>query len=115
MHEVVVPNGTTILISILNSNRDPAVWGPDACEWKPERWLSPLPDTVIDAPTPGAYSNLWVFYSFDIKDLRLIVLVVKNDVYGWFPGMHVSVLRTSWELFIYNLYSAVESNILSLR
>ena len=58
MHEVVVPKGTTILISILNANRDPAVWGPDACEWKPERWLSPLPDSVIDAPTPGAYSSL---------------------------------------------------------
>ncbi|KAI0073418.1 hypothetical protein K474DRAFT_1710699 [Panus rudis PR-1116 ss-1] len=30
----------------------------DAKEWKPERWLSPLPQSVVDEHIPGIYSNL---------------------------------------------------------
>ena len=58
MHEIIVPKDTKIIVSILNCNRDPALWGSDSYEWKPERWLSPLPDTVTRASIPGVYSNL---------------------------------------------------------
>ena len=58
MHEIIVPKDTTIIMSIINCNRDPALWGPDSYEWKPERWLSPLPDTIMEAPVPGVYSHL---------------------------------------------------------
>ena len=58
MHEIFIPNGTLVLISALNSNRNPEIWGPDALEWKPERWLSPLPSSVTDAHIPGIYSHL---------------------------------------------------------
>ena len=57
MREIVVPKNTNLLISIINFNRDPALWGPDSFEWKPERWLSPLPDTIKEAPVPGVYSH----------------------------------------------------------
>ena len=60
IREIVVPKDTTIIIGIINYNRDPALWGPDSYEWKPERWLSPLPDTVMKAPAPGIYSHLYV-------------------------------------------------------
>ena len=63
MHEVFVPKGTSVVISILASNRNRALWGPDADEWKPERWLSPLPEAVTRAKTPGVYSNLYVIVS----------------------------------------------------
>ena len=56
--EVTVPSGTFILVSILGINRDPAIWGEDAAEWKPERWLSPLPSSVTDARVPGVYANM---------------------------------------------------------
>ncbi|KAJ7364065.1 cytochrome P450 [Mycena albidolilacea] len=59
--EIPVPAGTEIFISILASNRNPAVWGPDCLEWKPKRWLSPLPQSVADAHLPGIYSNLMSF------------------------------------------------------
>ncbi|THU97070.1 cytochrome P450 [Dendrothele bispora CBS 962.96] len=59
--EIHVPKDTRILVSILNSNRNPALWGPDALEWKPERWLSPLPDDLIKAHIPGVYSHLMTF------------------------------------------------------
>ncbi|KAF8190414.1 cytochrome P450 [Mycena galopus ATCC 62051] len=59
--EIPVPAETGIFISILSANRNPAVWGPDALEWKPERWLSPLPQSVLDAKIPGIYANLMTF------------------------------------------------------
>jgi len=59
--EVLVPNNTNIIIGILASNRNPEIWGPDSDEWKPERWLNPLPDSVSAAHIPGIYSNLMTF------------------------------------------------------
>lgn len=56
--EVPVPKGTNVTVSILASNRNPDLWGPDAHEWKPERWLNPLPETLISAHMPGIYSHL---------------------------------------------------------
>ncbi|TBU52591.1 hypothetical protein BD310DRAFT_831896 [Dichomitus squalens] len=35
--------------------------GDDAYEWKPERWLGPLPETVERAAIPGVYSHLMTF------------------------------------------------------
>lgn len=58
MHEILIPKDTTVIVGILSSNRNKAVWGDDAGEWKPERWLAPLPGSVADAKIPGIYSNL---------------------------------------------------------
>jgi len=55
--EILVPNETNIILSVFGINRDPAIWGEDATEWKPERWLSPLPPSVADARIPGIYAN----------------------------------------------------------
>ena len=60
MREIIVPKNTDVIVSILNCNRDPALWGTDSHEWKPERWLSPIPNTVAQAPIPGVYSHLYV-------------------------------------------------------
>ncbi|KAI0028309.1 cytochrome P450 [Vararia minispora EC-137] len=60
--ELFVPGGgTMVYVSIVGVNRDKAIWGPDAGEWKPERWLSPLPDSVTEARIPGVYANLLTF------------------------------------------------------
>lgn len=61
MDSILVPKGTRIFMSLWNANRDVTLWGPDAEEWKPERWLSPLPQTLLDAKVPGIYSNLMTF------------------------------------------------------
>ena len=58
IHEIPVPKGTIVHIGILASNRNPKLWGPDADEWKPERWLNPLPEAVKEAHIPGVYSHL---------------------------------------------------------
>ncbi|KAF9255716.1 cytochrome P450 [Marasmius fiardii PR-910] len=61
VNEIFMPKNTDIVISIVNSNRNKAIWGEDADEWKPERWLSPLPDKLVDAKIPGVYSHLMTF------------------------------------------------------
>ncbi|OCH86572.1 cytochrome P450 [Obba rivulosa] len=61
MHEIPIEKGTTVLIGVMGSNWNKAVWGEDALEWKPERWLSPLPSTVEQARIPGVYSHLMTF------------------------------------------------------
>ena len=63
MKEIPIAKGTTIYIGIRASNLDKRTWGEDALEWKPERWLNPLPDTLKDARIPGVYSNLYVFFT----------------------------------------------------
>ncbi|KAF8825456.1 hypothetical protein HHX47_DHR6000059 [Lentinula edodes] len=61
IHEVAVPNDTAVIVSLSNSNRNSDLWGEDADEWKPERWLSPLPKALVDARIPGVYSHLMTF------------------------------------------------------
>ena len=60
VREIAVPRGTPLIIAIRACNRNRALWGADALEWKPERWLKPLPRAVEDANIPGIYANLWV-------------------------------------------------------
>ena len=58
IHKVPVPKGTNVIVGITAVNRDKAIWGEDALEWKPERWLSPLPESLTQARIPGVYSNM---------------------------------------------------------
>ncbi|KAJ7903612.1 cytochrome P450 [Mycena olivaceomarginata] len=83
--EVPVPAGTEISVSILASNRNPAIWGPDSLEWKPERWLSSLPQSVTDAHVPGIYSNLMSFsgggracigFKFSQLEMKVVLCVL---------------------------------------
>ncbi|KAJ3964220.1 cytochrome P450, partial [Lentinula raphanica] len=61
MHEVMVPKGTTVFISVLNANRNSELWGEDSTQWNPDRWLSPLLPEVAKARIPGIYSHLMTF------------------------------------------------------
>ncbi|KAI0628771.1 cytochrome P450 [Trametes polyzona] len=61
IQSIPVEKGTWVVIDILASNIDKDLWGEDADEWKPERWLSPLPGALDDARIPGVYSNLMTF------------------------------------------------------
>ena len=61
--EIPIPKETVVVVGLLSSNRNKALWGEDAMEWKPERWLAGLPETVTDAKIPGVYSNLCVHIS----------------------------------------------------
>ena len=60
LDEIAMPKGSQVLLGFLGCNTNKKLWGEDAYEWKPERWMSPLPTAVTDAHIPGVYSNLCV-------------------------------------------------------
>ncbi|KAG8862244.1 hypothetical protein FRB96_001823 [Tulasnella sp. 330] len=45
MHNISIKKGQTIHVSHMAINRDKSVWGEDASEFKPERWMSTIPNT----------------------------------------------------------------------
>ncbi|TFY62064.1 hypothetical protein EVJ58_g4113 [Rhodofomes roseus] len=82
--ELFVPQGTEILIGTYASNVSKDLWGPDALEWKPQRW-SQLPSAVTDARIPGVYSNLLTFlagkracigFKFSEMEMKVVLAVL---------------------------------------
>ncbi|KAJ3808379.1 cytochrome P450 [Lentinula aff. lateritia] len=83
IYEVAVPRGTTIFVSIFNANRNPDLWGKG--EWRPERWLEPLPESLINARIPGVYSHLMTFigggrscigFKFSQLEMKVVVSIL---------------------------------------
>ena len=64
---IYVRAGTLVVVGIAAVNRDPAIWGADADQWVPERWLRPLPETIVGAYLPGAYSHMFVFVIVSLR------------------------------------------------
>ncbi|KAH9923737.1 cytochrome P450 [Epithele typhae] len=58
---IAVPKGMTVLTNIVACNTNKALWGDDAYEWNPDRWLRPLPTAVEEARIPGIYANSFSF------------------------------------------------------
>ncbi|KAH7907834.1 cytochrome P450 [Hygrophoropsis aurantiaca] len=56
--EIRVSKGDYIVVPILAINRSEALWGPDAKEFKPERWESP-PESLSNIP--GVWGHLLTF------------------------------------------------------
>ncbi|KAI0676593.1 cytochrome P450 [Trametes maxima] len=82
IQELDVPAGTTVWLNIFGVNRDLTIWGSDATVWKPERWLSPLPDSVTNAHIPSVFANTMTFvagprscigYNFALAEIRVIL------------------------------------------
>ncbi|KAJ3541617.1 hypothetical protein NMY22_g3821 [Coprinellus aureogranulatus] len=85
INEIFVPKGQEVFMSLFDCNRDPEIWGPDADQWKPDRWLSPLPVSVAEAHVPGIYSNLTTFigggracigFRFSLLEMKIVLSVM---------------------------------------
>ncbi|KAG8906125.1 hypothetical protein FRB99_007515 [Tulasnella sp. 403] len=59
-HEIHMKAGDVVFIPIREINLSKAIWGEDAYEFKPERWVSP-PTAALGIPS--VYSNLMSFLS----------------------------------------------------
>ncbi|TFY53271.1 hypothetical protein EVG20_g10195 [Dentipellis fragilis] len=67
MNSLTIPEGTTLFVGIATANRSPHIWGPDAREWRPERWLKadaiPGVQTAVEgARLPGIYAGMMTFF-----------------------------------------------------
>ncbi|THV06349.1 cytochrome P450 [Dendrothele bispora CBS 962.96] len=99
--ELAISKDTPIVLSFINSNRNPDLWGPDALEWKPERWLSPLPQAVIDAHLPGVYSHLMTFSAgtrscIGFKFSQLEMKAVLSSLISTFKFALVKDKKITW-------------------
>lgn len=56
--ELAVTAGTEVFTGILGCNTSKELWGEDALEWKPDRWLAPLPDSITKSGMPGLVGPL---------------------------------------------------------
>ncbi|KAH9848263.1 cytochrome P450 [Lenzites betulinus] len=81
---IPVPQGTVVFVAAQAANVNPDVWGPDAREWRPERWLEPLPAQVAEAKIPGVYTNLMTFWGggrycigFKLAQLEMKVVLAE--------------------------------------
>jgi len=79
---IKVSKGTPIFIPILVMHRSKEMWGPDAHEFKPERW-DDLPNAVSNMP--GVWSHLLTFlggpraciaYRFAIVEMKAFLFTV---------------------------------------
>ncbi|KAJ7155537.1 cytochrome P450 [Mycena crocata] len=95
INEIFIPVGTIVHVGIKAANQNRSVWGPDALEWKPDRWLEPLPQTVVDAQIPGVYPKLMTFiggprgcigFKFAEMSMKvLLVTLIRNFVFSPAP------------------------------
>jgi cytochrome P450 len=66
LHEsIAISKGDSLWIPTLAVNCSVELWGPDAKEWKPERWINGsdhagVPEAVKSIP--GVYSNVMSFF-----------------------------------------------------
>ncbi|KAJ8086648.1 hypothetical protein PM082_005471 [Marasmius tenuissimus] len=84
---VAVEPKTELIISIISYNRNKLVWGEDAEEWNPERWLEPTRKSVVDAKLPAQYANMMTFtlggkscigYKFAEMEMKLILTMLME-------------------------------------
>ncbi|EJC98472.1 cytochrome P450 [Fomitiporia mediterranea MF3/22] len=59
--EIPLKKNTNVIISIVGANTNKRIWGEDAEEWKPDRWLKPLPESGTKVRLPGIYSSTMTF------------------------------------------------------
>lgn len=98
--EITVPAGTDVYVGMIAVNNDFRTWGPDAREWKPDRWLSELPESVVDARVPGVYAHQMTFVAgnrscigvkFALIEIK-VVLCALLARFRFLPGAH----RVEW-------------------
>ena len=76
MNEIYVPKGTFISIANWISNTNKAIWGEDAEEWNPRRFLD---NRDIKQTSLGVYANLCGFHVLYISSADITAMVSQND------------------------------------
>uniref|UniRef100_A0A8H8CGL0 Cytochrome P450 n=1 Tax=Psilocybe cubensis TaxID=181762 RepID=A0A8H8CGL0_PSICU len=83
LNEVLVEKGTDVFVNVIGANHNPKTWGDDAGEWKPERWLSELPESVTKIRDySGVFAHQMTFmagnrscigFNFALLEMRVVL------------------------------------------
>ncbi|KAH9832026.1 cytochrome P450 [Rhodofomes roseus] len=86
---IAVPKGSQFLLGFMGCNLSRTIWGEDALEWKPDRWVSDLPSAVTKARIPGVYSNVMSFsggkrscigFKFSEMEIKVVLSVLVPNL-----------------------------------
>ncbi|KAJ7289436.1 cytochrome P450 [Mycena rebaudengoi] len=87
VHESLrILKGQELLIPVLAVNRDPDMWGPDASDFKPERWEAATP---ITNSIPGVWGHMLTFlgglrgcigYRFALVELKALLFTLVRGL-----------------------------------
>ncbi|EJD00152.1 cytochrome P450 [Fomitiporia mediterranea MF3/22] len=103
INEIIVPEGSTVLVPISAINCSEAIWGPDAKAFNPERWLSngedvSLPSKVKDIQ---GYHHLLTFAdgprmcigrAFAVAEFKAVLFVlIRNYVFSMRDGPETKI------------------------
>ncbi|PVG01568.1 cytochrome P450 [Serendipita vermifera] len=98
---IIIRKGDGIFLPLLAMNRLESIWGPDAAEFKPERW-SHLPETVNTVP--GVWGNQFTFlggprscigYRFAVMEMKAILYILFRAFEFDLAVKEEDVLKTS--------------------
>ncbi|KAJ9125098.1 hypothetical protein QFC22_000051 [Naganishia vaughanmartiniae] len=80
IHEITIPKNTAILMSILNLNTTEDIWGTDAGEFRPERWLNK--EQIAGASAVPGGPRACIGFRFAIMEIKAILFVlIRNFVF----------------------------------
>ena len=66
--EIPIRKGQRVMVSMLGANHSTKIWGEDAEQWKPERWLDTKLSDIATEQLPGVYHSMWVITASNIGD-----------------------------------------------
>ncbi|KAF8319087.1 cytochrome P450 [Clavulina sp. PMI_390] len=87
MKELLIPRKCRIDVPNLTINTDPAIWGADAAEFRPERWLEveKLPEGVMEVPSLAfptflAGPRACIGFRFAMLEMKVILFAIMRSV-----------------------------------
>ncbi|KAG8852487.1 hypothetical protein FRB96_008675 [Tulasnella sp. 330] len=101
--EIRVAKGDVMYISLLAMNRDKSIWGEDALEFKPERWLDTNKHPRVNE-LPGVYSGLMTFlggsrhcigYRFSLLQLKVMIFTLIRSISFTLPDSPPVIIKRS--------------------
>ena len=89
--QVFIPKGTSVIVAIDRMNRSKKIFGEDAEEFKPERWLPGGSGADTSVKNPGVYSSVSTFgggyrscigFKFAVLELSTFTFI-RNGLLGF--------------------------------
>ncbi|KAG2345549.1 cytochrome P450 [Suillus weaverae] len=94
INTIPVAKDQIFVISILAANHNQAVWGEDASEWKPERWLNSTQVGVKDGVRyTGVYSSMMTFLTGNRSCIgfKFAEMEIKDALAALLPAIHFAL------------------------